>query len=417
MDLVQRAKDIWLTPKTEWPVIAGETRPAGGLISGYVVPLALIGPVAGFIGGSIIGRSLPFIGTYRVSVLAGLEMAVFVFVMAIVGVFVISFIINALAPTFNGEKNSQQALKVAVYSYTPAWLAGVFNLLPLLGLLGVLGALYGLYLLYVGLPRLMKCPEDKALGYTVVVVVCAIVLSLVVTAVGGMFTGLRMMSFGGMSGASQPDRAKPDVQFDKNSPMGKLQELGNKMEEAGKKMEAAEKSGDREAQMKAAVEGLGALFGGGRRVDPVSIDQLKPFVPATFAGLAKRSSNAERSGIAGITVSKAEATYGDGAQKSVTLQVVDSGGISGLVGLASWANVLGEREDDSTMERTKKVDGRLVHEKVSKGDGGNEFALVLADRFVVTAHGSGVGLDQLKAAVAALDLSKLEGMKDVGLQK
>src|SRR4029077_8195463 len=105
-------------------------------------------------GGSVIGQSLPFIGYYRAPMAAGLTLAVFSFVMAIVGVFILSLIINALAPTFGGQKDSMQALKVAVYSYTPAWVAGALRVLPLLGVLAVLGALYGLYLLYLGLPRL-----------------------------------------------------------------------------------------------------------------------------------------------------------------------------------------------------------------------------------------------------------------------
>jgi hypothetical protein len=417
MGLVERAKSICLTPKTEWLDISGESTATGSLISDYVAPLALISPIAGFIGGSLVGYTVPFLGSYRVPIFTGLGTAVFIFVMAIVGVFIISFIINGLAPTFGGEKNSQQALKIAAYSFTPAWLAGIFQVFPSLGLLALLGALYSLYLLYLGLPRLMKCPEDKAIGYTAVVVVCAIVLSVIVAAVGAMFSGVGMLATGGMSGAMQRERAASEVQFDRNSPMGKLQEFSKKMEETSKKMDSAQKSGDQEEQMKAAMEGLGTILGGGKRVDPVQIDQLKPFVPETFAGLQKMSSNAERSGIAGIMVAKAEATYGDGAEKSVTLEVTDSGGASGLVGLAGWASMIGEKEDDLMMERTQKVNGRLVHEKLSKSDGSNEFAIVLGDRFVVSAQGNGVSLDQLKSAVSSLDLNKLEAMKDMGVQK
>src|SRR6266487_1459218 len=153
MDIVARAKNICLTPDTEWQVIAGESSPPAALISEYVVPLAAIGAVAGLIGGTLIGRSVPFLGTYRVGLIAGIGGAVFTFVMAIVGVFVLSLIINALAPTFGAEKNSAQALKVAVYSYTPAWIAGVLQVVPLLGILAIFAALYGLYLLYLGLPR------------------------------------------------------------------------------------------------------------------------------------------------------------------------------------------------------------------------------------------------------------------------
>jgi hypothetical protein len=161
----------------------------------------------------------------------------------------------------------------------------------------------------------------------------------------------------------------------------------------------------------AAMEGLGTLLGGGKRVDPVAIDQLKGFVPDDFAGLKKTRSKAERTGLAGIMVSKAEATYSDGADKTVTLELSDTGGVSGLVSLASWSGIQGEQEDENGSERTTKVDGRLVHEKISKNGGTNEFGIVLADRFIVNATGRGVDIAALKAAVATLDLGKLEGLK------
>jgi Yip1 domain len=413
MGLVERVKNICLTPNTEWPVIAGETATAGGLITGYVAPLAAIGAVAGFIGGSLVGRSLPFIGSYRVPIVAGLGAAVFTFVMAIVGILVLSFVINALAPTFGGEKNSSQAMKVAVYSYTPAWVAGILRIVPTLGVLGVLAGLYGLYLLYLGLPRLMKCRQDKAIGYTVVVVVCAIVLSVVITAVGALVVGAG--AIGGAALGSPSTRG--EAEFDKDSPLGKLQQLGKSMEQSNKEMEAAEKRGDQAGQVTAAMKGLGTLFGGGKRVDPIGVDQLKSFVPETFAGLPKKSSNAEKNGIAGLMVSKAAATYSNDGGKSVTLEVTDTGGVSGIMGLASWVGMQGEKEDENGSERTTKQNGRLIHEKISKTGGTNEFGVVLGDRFVVSATGRGVPISELKSAVSSIDLAKLESMKGVGVTK
>ena len=417
MSIVDRVKNICLTPNTEWPVIDGEPASASSLITGYVVPLAAIGAVAGFIGGSLIGRSLPLLGTYRVPLASGLGLAVFTFVMAIVGVFILSIIINALAPTFGGQKDSTLALKVAVYSYTPAWVAAAFNILPMLGILALIGALYGMYLLYLGLPRLMKAPADKAAGYTITVVVSAIVLYVVIGAVGATIVGAGAIGAGVLGGAASRDAGGGgQVTFDKDSALGKLQELGKKLEESNKKVEAAEKSGDTTAQATAALEGLGTLLSGGKHVDPIGIDQLKPFVPETFAGLPKTSSKAEKTGIASLMVSKAEATYGSG-DKRVTLEISDTGGASGLVGLASWAGIQEEKENEYGSERTQKVGGRLVHEKLSKNGGDNEFGVVLGDRFVVSASGVGVGLNDLKAAVTSLDLGKLESMKDVGVTK
>jgi hypothetical protein len=335
--------------------------------------------------------------------------------LAVVGVAVLAFVINALAPTFGAEKNSVQAWKLAVYSYTPAWVAGVLQIFPLLGMLALLAALYGIYLMYLGVPKLMKCPPEKAVGYTAVVVVCAVVVSIVLGGIAAVVTGVGMIGSGALAGATTSSSGS-DVQFDRNSPLGKLQELGNKLEESGKKMDAAEKAGNSDAQVAAAFEGLGALLGGGKRVEPLAIEELKVFVPETFGGLPKASSSAEKNGLAGITVSKAEATYRQG-DASIALTISDTGGVSGIVGLASWINTQEEREDSSGYERTRKVNGRLVHEKLSRTGGTNEYGIVLGERFVVSASSSDIDLETLKAAIAQLDLATLESRRDAGVAK
>lgn len=414
MTLVDRARNICLTPQSEWSVIAGEATTAGTLLVGYVVPLVAIGAIAGFIGGSLVGQTIPFMGTVRLPILAGLVLACWNFVMAIVGIGILAVIINALAPSFGGEKNSMQALKVAVYSYTPGWIAGVLNIIPLLGILAVFGALYGLYLLYLGLPRLMKSPEDKSLGYTAVVVICAIVLSVVVMSTGGMLVGAGLLGAGAFTGGLG---TTPSTSSNVGgSGGGRLGELGRQLEAAGQKADEAERRGDTAGQAAAALGGLGALLGGGARVDPLDIEQLKPFIPDTFAGLAKTSSRAERTGFAPLMVSKAEATYEQG-ERRINLEITDTGGVSGLVAFAGWAGIQGESEDESGSERTAKVGDRIVHEKRSKVGGQNEFGLVVGDRFVVNAAGGGVDLETLRAAVSSLDLARLESMKNVGVQK
>jgi hypothetical protein len=413
VDIKTRVRNILLTPNTEWPAIAEEPTQQAAVITGYVMPLAAIGAIAGFIGGSLVGMSLPFVGRYRVPITAGLAGAVFTFVIAVVAVFILAFIINALAPTFGAQKDSSRAFKVAVYSYTPAWIAGALQILPALGILGLIAAFYGLYLLYLGLPVLMKCPQDKAAGYTAVVVVCAIVMSIVLAGIGS--TIVAPAAFGGYNSTSSAPSG--DTTFDADSPLGKLEALGRKLEQSGAKMEQAQKSGDTAAQKEAALEGLGTILGGGKHVDPVSLDQLKPLVPDAFAGLPKKSSNAERNGFGGIMVAKAEASYGDGEGHSATLEITDSGGAAGLLGMASWAAMQGERETDEYSERTGRVGNHVVHQRVSKTGGRHQYDVIIGDRFMVTSHATGIEFDALRNAVSKLDLQKLEAMKTVGVSK
>lgn len=183
--LVERVKRILLSPQTEWEVIAAEPATVAELYTRYIVPLAAIGPVAQLIGYSLFGMSV-FGTTYRVPVVAGLTTAIVSYVLILAGTYLLALIIDALAPTFNGQRNQIQALKVAAYSSTAGWVAGVFALIPGLRILTLLG-LYSCYLLYLGLPVLMKTPRDRALVYTGVVIIAAIVVFVITGTITSRF--------------------------------------------------------------------------------------------------------------------------------------------------------------------------------------------------------------------------------------
>jgi hypothetical protein len=182
MNLVERVKAILLTPKTEWAAIEGEPGDPQFLFTNYVAILAAIPAVCRFIGMSVVGLNMPMVGTYRVGVVSGLAGAIVQYILTFVIVYVMALIIDGLAPTFGGIKSQPSALKLAVYSMTPVWLAGIFSLIPGLAVLGILG-LYGLYIFWLGAPILMKTPEDKSIAYTAAVVVCGIVISVVFGAI------------------------------------------------------------------------------------------------------------------------------------------------------------------------------------------------------------------------------------------
>jgi hypothetical protein len=185
MALVDRVKNILLTPREEWRVIDAEPTTPAELYKEYIIPLAAIGPVASAIGSLVFGYHA-FGMSYRPPIGTVLSSTSGTYLLTLGGVYVLALIIDALAPHFGGTANQIQALKVAAYSSTASWVAGIFGLIPALSWLGLLG-LYSLYLLYLGLPVLMKAPEDKAAGYTGVVVIAAIVLFLVVGLVAGTF--------------------------------------------------------------------------------------------------------------------------------------------------------------------------------------------------------------------------------------
>ena len=186
MDLVSRVKGILLDPKAEWPIIEREPADTAGLLKNYVAILAAIPAVCGFIGSSIIG-----IGPFRTPLFTGLGGAIIGYLLTFVGVFVLAFVIDALAVQFGGRRSFESAMKVSAYSPTAAWLAGVFSAIPVLSILSVLG-LYTFYLLYTGLPALMKVPQERSLGYLLAIIVCAIIVWLLILVVPTMILGTRL---------------------------------------------------------------------------------------------------------------------------------------------------------------------------------------------------------------------------------
>ena len=199
--LVDRVKHVILRPKLEWPVIEAERSTVKSIFVPYAVILTAIGPVAGLIG-SLLFPIRVFGVVYRPDVISALIQAVVGWGLSLLAVYIVSLIIDALAPSFGGTKDRVQATKVAVYSMTAAWVAGIFNLLPSLAWLGSLLGLYSFYLLYLGLPGLMKAPQDKGLIYTGVVAIASIILLGVVGGIvasivtAGTLAGTVPMAFG-----------------------------------------------------------------------------------------------------------------------------------------------------------------------------------------------------------------------------
>jgi hypothetical protein len=103
-------------------------------------------------------------------------------------VYLLSLIVNALAPTFGGQKDSIAALKLVAYGATAGFVGGVFSLLPALWALNFIAGLYSIYLIYLGVPVLMKSPAEKSLAYTAVIVVSGIVLGVLLNSLMASFS-------------------------------------------------------------------------------------------------------------------------------------------------------------------------------------------------------------------------------------
>jgi hypothetical protein len=376
--LVDRVKGILLTPKEEWPKIEAEPATIGGIYTSYVLILAAIPAVAFAIG--MLGFGMPFFG--RPPMAFVLSTAITQYVMGLVAVFVVSLIIDWLAPTFGGVKSQINAFKVAAYSYTASWVAGIFLIIPSLAILGILAGLYSFYLLYLGLPVLMKAPADKAVSYTVVTIIAAIVLSIVVAAVTAPVAGL----FGG-SLYSTPTLGKVDIPGGGSVDLGKLEQAAKEMEANAKRMELAAKTGASAGVAPTALQGL---------------------LPETIGGYRRTSIESQSMGAAGVGGSQAEARY-EAGDNNFRLSVTDMAAMGGLAAMGAALNVQSNKQTEDGYEKTNTIDGRLVNEKWHN-DGNGEFGMLVKNRFMVQAEGKVASIDELKGAVAAVGIGKLESM-------
>lgn len=210
MSLFDRAKNILLSPTSEWEVVAKDPATLGGLFTGYAIPLMILPIVGQVVAVGLLGigaGSLAPLGMASIGVMAAAAMGVVGFVLGLAVLYAMIFIVNAVSPSFQGKSDMVQAAKLMVYASTPAWIAGLIA--PFLGMIGGLLSFaaigYVVYLIYQGIRPVMEAPQEKVAGFTVVIVLIYIVLSFVMTVfVGGLLIaalfGGGMMAAGAASG-------------------------------------------------------------------------------------------------------------------------------------------------------------------------------------------------------------------------
>ncbi|MBS1486981.1 MAG: YIP1 family protein [Bacteroidetes bacterium] len=179
MNIIDRAKNILLTPKTEWVTIANEPATLSSLLTSYVLVLAAIPAVASVVGATVLGMG---VGSRFVIV-----SALIAYIMAVASYVITAYVADMLASTFKSEKNLDKSAQLVAYSATASWVASVLSIIPFIGWIGsIAGGIYAIYLLYLGVGPVKKTPEDQRIIYVVVIIVVLVVASLVLGSVLGM---------------------------------------------------------------------------------------------------------------------------------------------------------------------------------------------------------------------------------------
>jgi hypothetical protein len=449
--LLARIKNIILGPSAEWQVIAPEATAASQLFVGYVTPLAVLAALIGFLRMSVLGVKTAFGGSFRTPIASGLTYTVVMFICALIGVFVVGLIINALAPTFSGTKDQRQALKVSAYSLTAALVSSVLSLSPILPtLLQLLAGLYGIYVLYLGLPVVMQAPKEKAFGYTASVVICTILFGILLGVLSAFAHIGGAGAHQGLFGATPADRAAEQAAArdqgaatvgnaignllgtDEKGKAG----LGAALSNLAKAGESQEQAADSTSSSPAAASGdaaqnaqsplsaagglasaLGGALGGPHRVDTVDFKTLTSMLPASVPGMKRTSASGENQGALGVKTSTAKADYQGADGSTQHIEIADMSGVSGLMDLAGSLIQNTTSQSDTGYEKDAVIGGRTVHEKYDAHNRTGDLSVMLAKRYSVDITGNGVDMHALEQSLGQIDLARLESMKDVGAAK
>ncbi len=395
--LIARVQAILLKPAETWDVIAGETTDVGTLYRSYIIPLAAIGPVAAALGSVLFGIGVAMLGgNFLMFMVSTLLMLVVSYVIGLVMVYVTGLVIDGLAPSFDGQKNAIQAFKVAAYSMTAGWVAGILGLVPFLGILGLLALLYNFYLLYLGLPKLMKTPADKAVPYTAVVIVICIVLYVIA---GAITMPIQAMGRLGMAGSVFGMFGNHAV-VDNN---GRLNGTITINGDGGKATMDLGKFQDGLSQVAAQASAVETSTAAPIKIADASA--LQALMPQSYMGAVISDTSSESVGAAGIQGSSATGHYtiGDG---SITLKVADIGTMKSVGAMmnAFGANV--SSSSGSSYSKTTTDGNRVTSEDYDSSTKSGHYSVLLNGRITVEADGNGVDINAIKGLVNSVDLNK-----------
>ncbi len=371
--LISRAKAIILRPAEEWPKIAAEDTTTREVLTGYIIPLALIAPIAGLIGGQVFGYGA-FGFSYRPGLISALIGSVVAFFLALISFLALALIADFLSPKFGGETSNQKSFKLVAYASTASWLAGIFALVPALGFFGLLG-LYSIYLLYAGATPMLNVPKDKAIAYTAVVFLCAIALNLAIGALSA--ANMRMLSGMGLYGETSAAGGTLSLPGGGKIDVGAAEKFGKQMEDA-----ATGKS------------------------PPVALAKLQALLPNSLGSYARTETS---SGSVGQLGSTAEGKYESG-DHYINLKIIDMSAMGAIAGMGAAMGVEQNRETADSYERTGVVDGQMRMEEWNRSSGSGRYAVMVGSRFMIEAQGNAASIDELKSAVATVDQDDLKGL-------
>ena len=424
--VLERALGMLLKPAETWQTVDREGGSIGDIYIGYLVFLAAIPALAGFVGYSLVGVGA-FGISVRVPIVQGLVGMVVGYAMSLAMVLVMALVANALAPRFGGQAQLPKAFQLIAYGATAGWLGGVFSVLPSLAMLGVLAALYSVYLIYRGVPVLMRVPQARAVGYTAALIVCGVLAAIVVGLVTSLVTPRPGLSggagslgsaggVGGLGGLSGVLGTGPLGRAPADSGSVNIAVPGTnitidtaKVEAANRRMEEAQARGDTQAAGQAMGDMMSAALGG-KGSAPLAPETLRALLPESLGTMPRTAVEARSEAAMGMKFTQVNAQYSEG-ERLIEVRLQDIGAVPALaIGMAAWSSSTVDRETPEEVERVYRRDGVAIKEDYRK-DGTSASLVMLLPNGVLLEGSGNLPMAELQTALQALQTGRLATLK------
>ena len=187
-------KPLLSSPADGWLVIKKANLSVRDVYIRYVIPLALITPICGFIGATQIGWPVAGADKLFMTSDSAFRIAVLSFIAILVAIMMIGKLVQWMGQTYEAQQPLSRCVNLAAFCISPLLMIGVATLYPPLWFIYLLGlpALgYSVFLLYTGVPIMMDISRDRGFLFA-----SAILTVGLIALVGLLAVMVSMWSFG-----------------------------------------------------------------------------------------------------------------------------------------------------------------------------------------------------------------------------
>lgn len=158
------ALGLLIHPKQEWNKISQEKNEIPGLLMGYVLILAIIGPVAGYYGTTTSGWQIGSRDAVKLTTQSAMTISIFYYLAVVISVVGLGLMVRWMCKTYGGNTSLNRCIALSAYVSTPIFLVGIVEFFPILWInlvIGLFALAHSVFLLYSGVPVMMNISEDK----------------------------------------------------------------------------------------------------------------------------------------------------------------------------------------------------------------------------------------------------------------